>query len=542
MDRLNLRIFVTLFCLTGCDDAARVNDQGAQQSARELPVLATGGSISGANGLHFSPTGELYVASVLGSEIVVLDPATGEVIEHLRDGVDGPDDIAFAPDGSFYWTSILTGEVAGITASGERISAAMLSPGVNPLTFSDTGRLFVAQCFFGEGLYEVDPAGLEPARLISDELGPGCGLNGMDWGPDGRLYGPRWFHQQVVSFDVDSGEMRVEATGFKVPAAVKFNSKGELHVLDTAADAVIRVTGLTQHVVAKLVPGLDNLAFDSADRLYVSSFTDGAVLRVEDDGTLTELVAGGMAHPGGITAITRGGVTELVVADLHSIRGFNIDSGASTFTQRNVLGMGALGSALAVAADGENLILTAWTDNNVRVWDPAAETTLERYDNLSMPVSAVRYAGGIAVAEHAGGRVRLIGGERSRLFAEGLNAPTALLTDGDRLWVSDRNDGRVLLIAQGGEPVEPVVIAEGIAYPEGLAMWRDEVLVLEGETGRVLAIDDEGVRLLVTIGVGSPAASAAQPPSMIFNDILVVGNVLYATDELKRQIYAVPLN
>ena len=313
-------------------------------------------------------------------------------------------------------------------------------------------------------------------------------------------------------------------------------------MLDTAADAVIRVTGLTQHVVAKLVPGLDNLAFDSADRLYVSSFTDGAVLRVEDDGTLTELVTGGMAHPGGITAITRGGVTELVVADLHSIRGFNIDSGASTFTQRNVLGMGALGSALAVAADGENLILTAWTDNNVRVWDPAAETTLERYDNLSMPVSAVRYAGGIAVAEHAGGRVRLIGGERSRLFAEGLNAPTALLTDGDRLWVSDRNDGRVLLIAQGGEPVEPVVIAEGIAYPEGLAMWRDEVLVLEGETGRVLAIDDEGVRLLVTIGVGSPAASAAQPPSMIFNDILVVGNVLYATDELKRQIYAVPLN
>ena len=107
---------------------------------------------------------------------------------------------------------------------------------------------------------------------------------------------------------------------------------------------------------------------------------------------------------------------------------------------------------------------------------------------------------------------------------------------------SDRNDGRVILIARSGEPIEPVVIAEGVAYPEGLALWRDEVLVLEGETGNVLAINGGSVRRLVTVGGGSPAASAAQPPSMIFNDIVVVGDILYATDELKRQIYAVTLN
>ena len=33
----------------------------------------------------------------------------------------------------------------------------------------------------------------------------------MDWGPDGRLYGPRWFNNEVVSVDVDSGDLRVEA-------------------------------------------------------------------------------------------------------------------------------------------------------------------------------------------------------------------------------------------------------------------------------------------------------------------------------------------
>ena len=50
----------------------------------------------------------------------------------------------------------------------------------------------------------------------------------MDWGPDGRLYGPRWFNNEVVSVDVDTGDIRKEASGFIVPAAVKFNSKGEL--------------------------------------------------------------------------------------------------------------------------------------------------------------------------------------------------------------------------------------------------------------------------------------------------------------------------
>lgn len=93
MDLIDLRIVIAAFCLMGCADATRVTDQDAQRPVPEVSVLATGGSISGANGLHFSPTGELYVASVLGSEIVVLNPVTGAVIERLRDGVDGPDDV-----------------------------------------------------------------------------------------------------------------------------------------------------------------------------------------------------------------------------------------------------------------------------------------------------------------------------------------------------------------------------------------------------------------------------------------------------------------
>lgn len=507
----------------------------------EVKVLATGAGISGANGLHFSPDGRLYVASVIGSELVVLDPDSGAVLERLTEGVDGPDDVAFNAAGDFYWTSILTGEVAGLTAAGERITAATLTPGVNPITFSDDGRLFVAQCFFDDKLFEVDPAGIEAPRLISDQLGPGCGLNGMDWGPDGRLYGPRWFQGQVVSFDVDEGTMRVEATGFNVPAAVKFDSKGTLHVLDTGAGSVVRVQDGRQTVAAVLEPGLDNLAFDANDRLFVSSFVDGAVWRVEADGSLTTLQPGGMAHPGALAARATGSGVELLVADLHALRGFDRD-GQSKWVERNVLGVGELGSVLSVSVDGDNLILSSFTDANVRVWNPERRRTLARMDNLQMPVSAIRYGEHLLVAEHTPGHVRIIGADSVSLMASGLQAPTDLLTDGDRLWVSDRTAGQVLQIGAGGRKIAPVVVAEGLDAPEGLALWRDRLLVREGESGRVYLLGDGEPELLVTLGAGSPPASPAQPPAMVLNDITVVGDVLYGTNELSRELVAVDLS
>ena len=508
----------------------------------EATVLATGSEIAGANGLHVSPDGRLFVATVNGSELVVLDPDSGSVLERLSEGIDGPDDVAFNASGDYYWTSILTGEVAGRTASGERISAASLTPGVNPLTFSPDGRLFVSQCFFDDKLYEIDPKGVEPPRLISDQLGPGCGLNGMDWGPDGRLYGPRWFRQNVVSFDVDTGEMRVEAEGFAVPAAVKFDGNGTLHVLDTMEGTVVRVDGDTRNVVAKLPPGLDNLAFDASDRLFVSSFVDGAVWRIEDGGTPIELLPGGMSHPGAIVAVPKDDGLELLVADLHSVRGFDAETGASTFVERNILGVSEIGSVLSLSRDGDLLILVSFTDNAVRIWDPIAKRNVARFDHLAMPVSAVRYGDLLVVAEDQSGSVRVLDGGPKFALAVGLPAPTDLLTDGERLWVSDRELGQVLRIAEGGRAIPPIVEAEGLEAPEGLAFWGDRLLVREGESGRVFEIGrGRTPRLVARLGTGSPAAAPATPPSMALNDLVIVDDVLYATNEEAREVIRIDL-
>ena len=136
--------------------------------------------------------------------------------------MDGPDDLTFGPDGSLYWTSIMTGEVGRRTSDGTT-TTQLVAVGVNPITFSENGRLFVALDFLGDALYELDPKLIAPPRLIAKNLG---WMNGMDWGPDGYLYGPLWTKGQVVRVNVDSGEITTVADGFKTPAAVKFDTQG----------------------------------------------------------------------------------------------------------------------------------------------------------------------------------------------------------------------------------------------------------------------------------------------------------------------------
>lgn len=506
-----------------------------------VEAITSGANLAGANGMALGPDGNLYVASVLGSSITVMDPETGEVIKVWGEeqGVIGPDDIAFATDGSWYWTSIMTGEVAGFTQEGRKVIAAQLAPGVNPITFSDDGRLFVAQCFFGTNLYEVDPRGLDPARLISDTLGPGCGLNGMDWGPDGRLYGPRWFHEQVVSFDVNDNSMRVEATGFATPAAVKFDAQGRLHVLDTGTGTLYRVDDSSNIEVARLSPGLDNFVIDESGRIFVSSFTDGFVKRINTDGSVTELQPGGMAHAGGITY--HQGI--VVAADLHSIRGYQVD-GQEAFTQRNVLGTGVMGGALNIASDGDAYLLVSWVDGDVRVWDQRNQQRLWQKSGLAAPVAAVRFKDLVVVSEHGANQV--VGFAEDSIgevvFATGLPAPTGLVVYDGELYVSDRSLGQILkLTSQGGILQAPEVVADGLTTPEGFVIREGIMVVVEADDGHVTLIRADGERqILATVPKGSQAASDLQPPSQVFNGIAMddKGN-LYVPGESDRVLYKI---
>jgi streptogramin lyase len=152
----------------------------AESSQLDVEVLVRGAPLHGANGMVFDTQDRLFVASLAGREIVAMDPRTGRVVNQYGPdaGVQAPDDVAFGPDGSLYWTDLLTGEVGRRTADGS-VTKQLVGPGVNPIAFSADGRLFVAQAFFGNGLYELDPELVAaPTVVIPDSGERPFGLNG----------------------------------------------------------------------------------------------------------------------------------------------------------------------------------------------------------------------------------------------------------------------------------------------------------------------------------------------------------------------------
>ena len=152
--------------------------------------------------------------------------------------------------------------------------------------------------FFGDALYELDPNLQKPPRLIAENLG---WINGMDWGPDGFLYGPVTTGDQVVRMRVDGDfQMETVADGFGAPGAVKFDSQGRLHVVDSVGE-VVRVDTVTgeKTVLATNLPRLDNLAFDSHDHLFVSSDANGDIVQILPRGGTRTVSEGGMIAPGG---------------------------------------------------------------------------------------------------------------------------------------------------------------------------------------------------------------------------------------------------
>ncbi len=251
------------------------------------------------NGINFDSDDILYVTSIMNSEIVLLDRETGEVLERLgaAQGANGPDDVAIAPDGTIYWTNYSSGEAcrraAGIT------TCQFVGAFINPVTISDEGRVFVATALppASDALYELDPDLVQAPERIFNNAGM---LNGMDFGPDGFLYAPSWVEANILRIDVDACDESewcenetVVAGTIAMPAAVKFDSQGNLHALDSLSGEVLLVDTTTGSltVVADLGIGLDNLAFDSEDRLFVSNIVNGLVVEVLPDGS-TRKVSG----------------------------------------------------------------------------------------------------------------------------------------------------------------------------------------------------------------------------------------------------------
>src|SRR3954452_10406696 len=225
----------------------------ASAQTYEVTKLVPGSAFHGVHGLGIDKSGRLFAGSVAGAAIYKVDRTkiTAKIVVISPEGM--ADDIAFAPDGTMAWTAFLMGDLYARKGDGPVKKLASGLPGINSLAYRKDGRLYATQVFLGDALYEIDPEGVKPARKIMENMG---GLNGFEFGPDDKLYGPLWFKGQVAKVDVDKAELSVVADGFKVPAAVNFDSKGNLWVVDTAMGQLVRVDPATgaKKVVAQLKP------------------------------------------------------------------------------------------------------------------------------------------------------------------------------------------------------------------------------------------------------------------------------------------------
>jgi len=499
-----------------------------------LTEFASGAVLHGTNGIYFGPDDNLYIASFYGQNITVMNKKDGNIIKQfgVSDGVLGPDDLVFHPDGeSFYFTDIMTNYVGRMSLDGTLMGYQEVAPGVNPITFSDDGRLFVALDFQGDGLYELDPNLVEAPRPIV-EYAPGTYpigfLNAFDFGPDGFLYGPVFTQGFVVKVDVgepddppsldpyNDGTITVVSAGFTYPVAAKFGPDGLLTVLDQTGEVFkVNIDTGEKTLFANLQPGLDNLAFDSVGTLYVSNADFGWIMEVMPSGEAITISEGGMIGPQGVAVLPGSNGKETVFAgDVFRMHQFNSLTGEEEEVYKGYLvpEPDKLTMPFSVQADGDNLVVSSWFGEVVQVWSPETDGVLEEY-SMVYPIDAVRVNGKIVVSDLGLGGVVMADGQT--LIAP-INVASGLASNGVTLWAADWATGQIWQIDFDGDtPQTPVEVASGLKYPEGLAFEKEGSLVVV-ETGssslaRIDLTTGEVTTIAENLELSGPALEGSVP-------------------------------
>ncbi|WP_052863123.1 NHL repeat-containing protein [Streptomyces niger] len=444
----------------------------------------------GSNGVAFGPDGRLYAAQFLAGQISAVDPATGDVetIVPMDGPVQSPDDLAFGADGSMYITDLVPGRVWRRSPLGDYslVSDEVQVP--NGITCIGD-RLFVNEMRMNGRLLELFPESGGPPKVLTEGLALG---NAMQLGPDGHLYYPHMVTGQVWRIPPDGGTPEVVAEDVHEPVAVRFDLGGVLMVLSRGrAGIVTRIdlhgTGSRSVVTSGLV-GLDNAAFDTENRMFVSSFATGGITELHPDGRTREIVPRGLDGPFGVAVDPVGTV---YAADHYRVAGpeHRAADGTDDVTT-HVLRPFAHG----IAADGGLLHLTSQY-GEVTTYDPERGSTRVRATGLRRPTGiAVLPGGGLAVAETDAGRVLVLegGGEGDEgnhdtvtVLAEGLDHPVDVAYDAaGRCYVSDERRGAVLRIEAG----RTVTVADGLDAPQGLAALGDDLYVVETGARQLRAV------------------------------------------------------
>ena len=526
-------------------------------------VVLTGSPLSSTTGLSVDRQGRLLVTSAMNNSLTLLDPGTGERLGHwdTANGVVSPDDVAVGEDGTIFWTEIYTGQVKRMTPDGRIVSIANLGAGVNAIRLSPSGNtLYVSKAMLGDGLYAIDPSGVDPPELLFAHMG---WSNSMAFGPDGAAYAPLVLYGAVVRYDFDARTHTTIAEGFAVPQAVDFDSNGNLFVLDR--DDLTRIYRVDvasgeQSLFAALPHGGDNLTIDEQDRVFVTNLAEGGVVEALGDGRTREVLPAGLVGPAGIDIRHDNGREVLVVNDLWSLREYDIDTaeplntmyagfpapdppaGAPPYSYADPFTHGFIYHGQTLRVQGDRALLTSWFANIVQEVDLRTRRVIGTWRGIDVPIYALEFRGDVIVSELGSGSVLRI--ERRTRDAvplvTGLLLPGALAARDNNLYASDWATGRILQIVAAERHLSEPRLVTTLDKPEGMTFDHDgTLLVVESGKDRLVRVDprDGHVQeVSANLGVATPALDNV-PPSMFIADVSVAASGDYfVTAGRRRQV------
>ena len=543
---MNLFTHRRLILLSGVLASLLMTNASLAQNYGPPQLIVAPSNFKGVHGLAVDKQGRLLAGSVVGMSITQVDVKTGKGTI-LVDAPQGQaDDIAIGPKGEMAWTSFLQGvvRIRDNDSSPIRVIAKDL-PGINSLAFDQqSGKLYASQVFLGDALWEIDVSAVLPPRLIKKDLG---GFNGFEVGADGWIVAPLWFKGQIVKLNPVDGAMKIVNSEFKVPAAANYDSKGNIWAIDTKTGGLFRINAADgkRTLVAQLETGLDNLALDKNDNIYVSNMVDNGVQLVNPaTGNVTQITKGGMAAPGGLK-LSEDGKT-LYVAHLFGLRAVDTASGKLSDIAR--MHGDPIEYPFAVNLSKVHYVMSSWFTSTVQLLNRKDKSTKAMAHGLAAPMDAIELADGrVLVLELAAGALTQLSGadlHDKKQVLTGLQGPTQMIMGKDGgLYITELS-GRLIRVDTANWSQK--TIAEGLAAPEGLAQAPSgKFIVAEAAKRQLTEVDpaNGNKRVIASdLPIGFEAGPGLPPPYLTTGVAVAADGTVYFSADRDNGIYKIKPN
>jgi len=502
------------------------------------------------------PSFNVFVGSNTAETIQHVNMVTGEVTPFIPLPLGSSDDLTFRSDGTLAWNSLLDFETHVRTPSGEVILVSTV-PWPNGIAWSKTGELYMSTDPVGTGIWKLDPTGVnEPINVLNLTV---SSMNGFDFGPDNKIYGPLDSNSpgSLVRVDLATGQIDTISTGWTNPEAVRVDDAGNIYAVDDGTATVYLVDpttgGRTALVTIPEPAYLDNFRL-LKDSLIISNSATNAFIQHNLTTNETRYVTPKtpLCLPGGISFY--GNI--LYIADYTVMRSYNTLNGKIDSFARSGPQPSHPDVSFGIYNVYANKDYTIWScpfDGRVQIRNRIGNAVVGQvpsgfpygitmtHDRTALLVAD--YGTGLTVWNGAGYQTGTVLNTGNHVGFTGL----VLAEECGYVYAADYDNGAILKVDYNSGAF--TVLAENLNAPEGLALDLDsfggcKIIVAEVGAKRLVSINTEtGELTVIAINLpigGLPAPITLPPPNILTGVAINFEGDIYFTSDFENALYIVP--